>query len=516
MDFMTLLAKNEKTTTTNGAISYKTSGSALVDLNNSVPKLRKSAINYLSTGDLRELDVIYSLFKKSSHESVNYTLKWLMYLRDINQGMGERSSYRLILLQIANNIPDLIFSLLNTGKLEKLGRFDDLIFVWDKTTNDDSKKFILAYLKTQLGQDVVYHRNGESVSLLAKWMPSENTSSRKTRKLATRLRKALKISTKDYRKILTALRKNIDVVECKMSNNAWSEIDYPHVTSKANLIYHNAFLKHDGERRTEYLESLSKGDTKINANKMFLYDIVNKYEAHRYGYKEGVDDTLEALWNAQDVPKSYNDILVVRDGSGSMMCSAFGTNVTVLDIADSLTVYTAQHNKSEAFKNKFITFSSRPEIVDLSDCDTLFSKLEKLGEYNDYTTTNVESVFNLILDTAVKNNLKQEELPSTVLVVSDMQFNGAMRADSEDITLFEGIANKFKAHGYSLPKMVFWNVSEYNNTIPLQKNANGLVLMSGFSKNNIDMILQDNLAPLEVLKAELDAKYGFIDSIISK
>ena len=242
-----------------------------------------------------------------------------MYLRDINQGMGERSSYRLILLQIANNIPDLIFSLLNTGKLEKLGRFDDLIFVWDKTTNDDSKKFILAYLKTQLGQDVVYHRNGESVSLLAKWMPSENTSSRKTRKLATRLRKALKISTKDYRKILTALRKNIDVVECKMSNNAWSEIDYPHVTSKANLIYRNAFLKHDGERRTEYLESLSKGETKINANKMFLYDIVNKYEAHRYGYKEGVDATLEALWNSQDVPKSYNDILVVRDGSGSLM-----------------------------------------------------------------------------------------------------------------------------------------------------------------------------------------------------
>ena len=190
--------------------------------------------------------------------------------------------------------------------------------------------------------------------------------------------------------------------------------------------------------------------------------------------------------------------------------------MTVLDIADSLTVYTAQHNKSEAFKNKFITFSSRPEIVDLSDCDTLFSKLEKLGEYNDYTTTNVESVFNLILDTAVKNNLKQEELPSTVLVVSDMQFNGAMRADSEDITLFEGIANKFKAHGYSVPKMVFWNVNDYNDTIPLQKNDNGLVLMSGFSKNNIDMILQDNLDPLEVLKAELDAKYGFIDSIISK
>lgn len=514
MDFMTLLSKNEKTTTTNGAISYKTTGSALLDLNNSVPLLRNKAIEYLSSGNLNALDTIYSLFKKSIQEDANYTIKWLMYLRDINGGLGERSSYRLILTEIANNVPELIFALLQTKQLQVLGRFDDLVYVWDKTTNKSSKDYIFSCLKYQLSEDILHDKKGESVSLLAKWLPSENTTSRKTRQLATRFRKALEMSSKSYRRMLSTLRKNIDVVERKMSSNQWGEINYQGVTSKANLIYRNAFMKHDEERRTKYLEDLSNGDVKINAGKMYLYDITSKYS--NMLYRGVVDDTLEALWNAQEVPKDYNDILVVRDGSGSMTTSAFGTSVSVLDIADALTIYTSQHNKSEYYKDKFITFSSSPKVVDLSGCSTLYTKLSRLKDYDDWSTTNVERVFDLILETSVKNKVDAKDLPSTVLVVSDMQFNSAMGTNFNNDTLFEKIANMFEVHGYKLPKLVFWNVASYNDTVPLQKNDNGLVIMSGFSKNNIDMILHDNLDPLEVLKAELDSKYSFIDTIISK
>ena len=510
---MTLLSKNEKTTTTNGAISYKTTGSALLDLNNSVPLLRNKAIEYLSSGNLIALDTIYSLFKKSIQEDANYTIKWLMYLRDINGGLGERSSYRLILTEIANNVPELVFALLQTKQLQVLGRFDDLVYVWDTTTNKSSKDYIFSYLKYQLSGDILHDKKGESVSLLAKWLPSENTTSRKTRQLATRFRKALEMSSKSYRRMLSTLRKNIDVVERKMSSNQWGEINYQGVTSKANLIYRNAFMKHDEERRTKYLEDLSNGDVKINAGKMYLYDIVSKYKNI---WNVEVDETLEALWDAQEVPKEYNDILVVRDGSGSMTVSAFGTGVSVLDIADALTIYTAQHNKSEYYKNKFITFSSWPEIVDLSGCSTLLNKLSVLHGHGDCSTTDVESVFDLILETSVKNKVDAKDLPSTVLVVSDMQFNSAMGTSPDNDTLFEKIAKKFESVGYKLPKLVFWNVASYNDTVPLQKNDNGLVIMSGFSKNNIDMILHDNLDPLEVLKAELDSKYSFIDTIISK
>lgn len=512
-DFMELLKNNVKTTTTNGAVAYKTTGSALLDLNNSVPLLRNKAIEYLSSGNLIALDTIYSMFKKSIQEDANYTIKWLMYLRDINGGLGERSSYRLILTEIANNVPELIFALLQSKQLQVLGRFDDLIYVWDTTTNKDSKNYIFNYVKYQLSEDILHNKNDESVSLLAKWLPSENTTSRKTRQLATRFRKALEMSSKSYRRVLSTLRKNIDVVERKMSNNQWGEINYQGVTSKANLIYRNAFMRHDEERRSKYLEDLSNGDVKINAGKMYLYDIISKYKSK---WDVEADETLEALWDAQEVPKDYNDILVVRDGSGSMITSAFGTSVSVLDIADALTIYTTQHNKSEYYKDKFITFSSKPEIVDLSTCNTLRDKLSVLDEYDDWSTTNVESVFDLILDTSVKNKVDAKDLPSTVLVVSDMQFNFAMGTNFNNDTLFEKIAKKFESVGYKLPKLVFWNVASYNNTVPLQKNGNGLVIMSGFSKNNIDMILHDNLDPLEVLKAELDSKYSFIDTIISK
>lgn len=513
MDFMTLLSKNEKTTTTNGAVSYKTTGSALLDLNNSVPLLRNKAIEYLSSGNLIALDTIYSLFKKSIQEDANYTIKWLMYLRDINGGLGERSSYRLILNEIANNVPELIFALLQSKQLQVLGRFDDLVYVWDTTTNKVSKNYIFNYLKYQLSEDILHDKNGESVSILAKWLPSENTTSRKTRQLATRFRKALGMSSKSYRRMLSTLRKNIDVVERKMSNNQWGEINYQGVTSKANLIYRNAFMRHDEERRSKYLEDLSNGDVKINAGKMYLYDIISKYKNK---WDVEADETLEALWDAQEVPKDYNDILVVRDGSGSMTTSAFGTSVSVLDIADALTIYTTQHNKSEYYEDKFITFSSKPEIVDLSTCNTLRDKLSVLDEYDDWSTTNVESVFDLILETSVKNKVDAKDLPSTVLVVSDMQFNSAMGTNFNNDTLFEKIAKKFESVGYKLPKLIFWNVASYNDAVPLQKNDNGLVIMSGFSKNNIDMILHDNLDPLEVLKAELDSKYSFIDTIISK
>lgn len=514
-DFMELLKNNVKTTTTNGAVSYKTTGSALLDLNNSVPLLRNKAIEYLSNSNLIALDTILSLFKESVKEDANYTMKWLMYLRDINEGLGERSSYRLILTEIANNVPELVFALLQTKKLQELGRFDDLIYVWDNTTNENSKGYIFNYLKYQLSEDILLDKSGESISLLAKWLPSENTTSRKTKKLATRVRKALGMSSKSYRRMLSSLRKNIDVVERKMSNNQWDEINYQGVTSKANLIYRNAFIKHDSERRSKYLEDLSNGNVKINAGKMYLYDIVDKYKSNSY-YNSPIDDTLEALWDAQEVPKEYKDILVVRDGSGSMTVSAFGTGVSVLDIADSLTLYTAQHNKSEFYKDKFMSFSSKPRFVDLSGCHTLRDKLVELGRHTDCTSTNVESVFDLILETSVKNKVDAKDLPSTVLVVSDMQFNSAMGTNFNNDTLFEKIAKKFESVGYKLPKLVFWNVASHNDTVPLQKNDNGLVIMSGFSKNNIDMILHDNLDPLEVLKAELDSKYSFIDTIISK
>lgn len=519
MNFMEALKNNEKVLTENGAVSYATSGSYLVDINNSVPKLRKLSVNYMDNGNKGCIEEIIKMFSDAVQEDSNYALKWLMYLRDVRSGMGERSSYRIILKYIADNAFEVFEKLVLSNKLEDIGRYDDLLYIWYNTTNDKAKELVFEYLKSQFLEDILECESGRPISLLAKWLPSENTSSKNTRDMAKAFRSKLKLTPKMYRKYLSRLRKHLDVVECKMSKNRWEDIDYVKVPSKANLIYKDAFINHDSYRRNEFLESVKNGDVKINANSMYLYDIISKYIDSYCGWDSRVlplDDTLEVLWDSQEVPSSYEDILVVRDGSSSMLSNvSTSSKVSVMDVGDSLTLYTAQHNKSKEFKNKFITFSSRPRFVDLSSFDTLHDKLSELrNRYTDCSNTDVESVFHLILETAIKNKMKQEDLPKTVLVVSDMQFDYAMGRYGE--SLFDTLSRHYEEEGYKLPKLVFWNVGSYDNTIPLQQNEKGLVLMSGFSKSNLDMLLSDNLDPLDVLREELDKKYSFIDNIIPK
>src|SRR5699024_9693080 len=114
-------------------------------------------------------------------------------------------------------------------------------------------------------------RNGQ-VSLLGKWLPSEHCRKRVDRAVAQELMAMLGWSPRKYRKELSALRRKIDVVERKMSANEWQEIKYPNVPSRANLIYSNAFLRHDEERRKAYLDQLSRGEIKINASTLYPHD----------------------------------------------------------------------------------------------------------------------------------------------------------------------------------------------------------------------------------------------------
>ena len=290
--------------------------------------------------------------------------------------------------------------------------------------------------------------------------------------------------------------------------------------SKANLKYRDAFLKHDEERRKAYLTSLQQGDdsVKIHADSMFLYDIVQAYVKSDSCWDSSLnpyDETLEQLWNAQESPKAYDDILVIRDGSGSMGQQLSGnSSVTALSVADSVALYCAQHNKNESFKNRFITFSNRPQMVDISMCETLRDKLRRLHRFDDYSNTDIEVTFDLILDTAVKNHLRQEELPSACLVISDMQFDQATKHE-DNTTVVELCRQKFEALGYTMPRLIFWNVSVYaHNIIPVQMHPSGVVLVSGFSKSIVDMVVSRELDPEMALKAELDAKCSIVDTVL--
>ena len=528
--FMNALTNNEKSYTANDGTAYRTSGSPLVDLNFSVPALRQAAVDFYGKSKHnshfystdRTMDAVEALrlFITSYEEDSLYTMKWLMYARHIKLGLGERDIFRMMLTKIGDLHPEMALQFIIGTELWNYGRWDDVLSIFFDTTSTILHDGLGELIANQFRRDIIGCGLGDSISLLAKWMPSNNTSSKEKRSEAVILQSLLHLSAREYRKTLSRLREYLAVVDRKASLNQWNDINYNHVPSKANLKYRNAFLKHDEERRQGYLASLEKGDdsVKINANSMFLYDIVQAYVKADSCWDSSLnpyDETLEQLWNAQEAPKDYDDILVIRDGSGSMGAKLSGnSSVTALSVADSIALYCAQYNKNESFKNRFITFSNRPQMVDISMCETLRDKLRRLHRFDDYSNTDIEATFDLILDTAVKNHLPQEELPSSCLIISDMQFDQATNHE-DNTTVIESCRRKFVALGYTMPRLIFWNVSVYaHNTIPVQMHPSGVILVSGFSKSMVDMVVSRELNPETALKAELDAKCSIVDTVL--
>ena len=333
-------------------------------------------------------------------------------------------------------------------------------------------------------------------------------------------------SERDYRKTLSALRERIDVVERKMSSQNWQAIDYEKVPSRANLIYNNAFLKNDEERRRAYLGALEKGEAKINAGVLYPHDIVHKYHAKGMWHSKigAYDSALEAMW--ANLPNyDLSNTMVVADGSGSMINRVGGTQITALDVANALAIYCSEHNKGE-FKDKYITFSRKPKLVDFSYCKNLREKLIKAERHTEVADTNIEAVFDLILNTAKNYHMSQDEIPKQILIISDMEFNSCAVCNSSSRyrsyglpeTLFGTINQKFVNAGYKIPKLVFWNVNSRTNAIPVRPNDGfPCSLVSGFSPAIVNMVMSDKTSPYDVVvDAIMNERYDFVSEIMER
>ena len=401
---------NEVRLTENGAVGYRPTGKKLLDLNFSVASLRSAS----------EQQII-NKFMDAYYENPMLAVKLLFYARDVREGLGERRLFRTAFNWLANGHADVAHNVLKF--IPEYGRYDDLLCAFDTALQGE----ILNIIKEQFDADTHNMKDGKPISLLAKWSPSENASSAETKRLATAIRTKLGMTSRNYRKMLSEMRKYIDVVERKMSAKQWGEINYETVPSRANLIYNNAFLRNDEERRREYLGALEKGEVKINAGTLYPHDIVHKYNANCYG----TDATLEGLWKAlPDTVKGNGNTIVVADGSGSMQCNVGGnTRVTALEVANALAIYFAERSSGE-FKDKYITFSENPRLVDFSNAKTLREKIEIAMRHNEVANTNIEAVFDLILKTAVNNRMSQDDMPKNILIVSDMEFDSCATTNS--------------------------------------------------------------------------------------
>lgn len=508
MEFMNAI-KNELDNATqlteNGAVGYCTTGTKLLDLNFAVPSLRCES----------EQQIIDRFIPAFFADKVT-AIKWLFFVRDVREGMGERRLFRIIFRWLAINQPDIALAVVRL--IPEYGRYDDLFCA----LNSDLQDRVIGIIESQLQMDIHNALQDKPISLCAKWLPSENASSLETKQLATLIRKQLGWSSRDYRKRLSKLRAHIDVVEKKMSAKEWNKIDYEKVPSKANLIYKDAFLRNDKERRIQFLQDLEKGEAKINASVSYPCEIVHKYLS---SYDPEYDATLEEMWKAlPDLVSGDSNTMVVADGSGSMTTRVGTGNMSALSVANSLAIYFAER-ASGSFKDKYITFSEKPQFVDLSNGKTLLDKLNIAEAHDEVANTNIAAVFDLILNTAVKNNMVQEQIPKNILIVSDMEFDGCAQINDESdyfgrmerptLTFFDEIKQKYLECGYQLPRLVFWNVNSRTNTIPVKENELGVALVSGYSINTIKMVMSGKLDPYECLLDMVNAaRYNTIETAI--
>ena len=497
MDAMKAENNLRKTLTENGAVAYATTGKEMLDFNFKLAGYRKASEEEIQ----RDFGRVY-------YEDPILAMRFIFWVRDIRGGAGERRTFRACFKWLAEHKPEVVKAMIPL--VAEYGRFDDILPLLDTSLRKD----VSAYYKKQLKEDNKRRKLNQPISLAAKWIPSLHTSSDESRRYAKMLCEDFGWDEQKYRKRLAKLRKYLDIVERKMSAKEWGEIDYNTVPSKANLIYNSAFLRNDEERRRKYLGDLQKGVAKINAGVLQPHEIVTNYTEDGW-WSSSVkyyDETLEQLWkNLPDM--TVSNTLVVRDGSGSM-CSGISGRTTCLDVTTALTLYMADHNTGP-WKGKFITFSSNPEIIDVSAEKTLHDKLDKVSHYGDCSNTDIYKTMKLILKTAVNNHMTQEDMPEMIVICSDMQFDGRMFNLNK--TLFEDIIDEFEAAGFKMPKICFWNINDRNEkTIPLQQNDLGLILCSGFSVQIMKMFMSNKLDPYEILLETINSpRYDAVAEAIS-
>ena len=476
---------------------------------NNTTETENGALTNVSTFDLcldwffhgaalrgQDKDRIIDLFSKAFQQNQTTALRTLFYIRDCRGGQGERDIFRTCLQWLGNHETNYIreWLLKNLNLISQFGRWDDYLCLLDTKISED----VGIYLITRLINDENYLAKNQllDISLCAKWMPSLTTNTESKRyakkliKIAKENRAIIDCNEEKYRKLLSKLRKAIKIVEHNLTEKDYESIDYEKIPSYAMMKYRAAFRRNDGLRYSIYTHNVMEGKAKINAKTLYPYDLVKNY-MNGFGYfgNKNIDDTIEEQWKA--LPDYVPDIngIVVYDTSGSM-------SGLPMQVSTSLALYISERNKSTVWKNYCIPFSSKAVWKEIKG-NSLLEKLQSIYT-GDCSNTNLQSVFDLILGRATTFNIKPEDMPKNLIIITDMEFDNPYE-DNWSKTNFKVIEEKYKQAGYEKPNLVWWNVNSRQTQTPITKDNNGNILLSGCSPAMLTVALSGEFDPVEAM-----------------
>ena len=472
-----------ETRTENGAFARNTSGDANLDL-------------FSTIGALREADGlrVNRLFADAFQEDSLLATRIAFYGRDVRGGLGERETFRKIIRYMADKHPEALKP--NLDLIGLYGRYDDLYSLIGTQLEADMWKA----MKAQFEEDWANYQQGNAVSLLGKWIKNGNSKNAKARELGILTAKNLGYSVYDFKRMVTKLRQRIGVVESLMSTGRWDEIKYSAVPSRAMKLYKSAFMRRDGERFGEFINKVATGEEKINSATLYPYDIIEelmtKFANYSWsGTNMKVDESspeykvLQAQWDAlPNYVGEGTNVLVMADTSGSMygrpMFSAIG-----------LAIYFAQRNTG-AYHNLWMNFSSECHFFKLKG-ETLAQQLASINMDDWGMSTNLKRAFESVLNLAVKEHVPAEEMPKSIVVISDMEIDAA---DSRDWSFYDLMVEKFHNAGYEIPNIVFWNVNSRHDIFHADSTRKGVQLCSGQSTSTFKNLVESiGLTPIEFM-----------------
>lgn len=448
---------NPYTKTENGDTAYKTTLNANLDLFGVAGAARHNQ------------PALKSLFDNALNEDYKTAIMNLLYLRDVRGGLGERLSFRTCFKKICNSYPNDAATLF--PYVVEYGRYDDL-FVAKGTPAEAT---MIDFIREQLNKDIETFNTSGNCSLLPKWMPSINASNADTIRLGNFFANKLGYSKAEYRKLLSKLRRG-KIVENNLRERDYT-FDYNALPSKAMHKYRSAFARNDIERYSLYLQQVAQGTAKINVDTLYPYEIIREWNYHEPNNLCNAD--MQAKWDALPRLKYSSNTIVVRDGSGSM----FGLP---LDVASSLSILFSEQLTGE-FKDKFITFSSKPELVEFPTNASLFQKLSIVYKYNDCSNTDISKVYDLIYNTSL--NIKNpKDYIQRVVIISDMEFDQG----TQNVPTYNTVKEKFDSAGIPLPEIVYWNVCARRVHFATNPDQPNVRYVSGASNHVIDSIMNNS------------------------
>lgn len=453
-------AANETCRTENGAFQYHTTLSKCLDL-------------FAKVGSCRdEPDVIVPLFRHAMAEDPNIALRIMLWSHDVRGGAGERQAFKNMVLEVLKDSNyQIALKRAILDKIPELGRWDTLY----KVAKDSGDNGLFIYVLEKLVRAL--HENN---ALCAKWLPRKG-------EVFNRLRGYLGITPKQLRKLLKEVAGF--TVERLMSANQWDKIVYEHVPSVAMARYRNAFMRHDPDRFQAYLDAVRKNETKINAGVVFPHDVIRNCRT--------APKAVQAQWeNLPNYADTQDNILCMADVSGSMTVPVSGS-VTAMDIALGLAIYISERNHGP-FKDEVILFSGKPSMQKLSG--NIYQKMYQLQHVMNPYNTDFIAALELILNSAKRFKIPPAEMPTKLLVLSDMQFDHSL-----NMTVYREILMRYHEAGYEVPEIVFWNLNaRYTDGQMVTRDAQGCALISGYSP----VILK------EVLKGKIPTPYEIMMSTI--